>query len=216
MANLRRHLRRRARFLVTMLCLAAVMGYLAYHVQAQAGSGRSASRAVQRTATENNGDTARVGWKVRMLSGLDVTLLAVEKSDATWLFHLKIVNPSNSALSARGPDMPIPSDVSADQTALDHQFAIDVWSPVLMVEYRPLSATSASDRAHPALAGRLILLPGQAVDGWLQVDVTESAGPLSDHLFYLHDPRPTMKCTDPVDQSTCTPETSYAVMVWLI
>jgi hypothetical protein len=175
MANLRRQLRRRAQFLVTMLCLAAVMSYLAYYVQAQAGSRRSAGRTVKRTATEQNGDSAHVGWKVRILSGLDVTLLAVEKSDATWLFHLRIVNPSNTALSARGPDMPLPSDVSADQTALDPQFVIDVWSLVLAVEYRPLSATSASDRAHPALAGWLILLPGQEVDGWLQVDATKSA-----------------------------------------
>jgi hypothetical protein len=216
MASLRQHIRRRASFLMTMLCLAAAVGYLVYHEQAQASSGRSAGPAVQRTASEEHGDSAHVGWKVHMLSGLDVTLLAVEKSDATWRFHVKVANPSDKAVIALGPDLPTPSDVSADQTALDHQFVIDVWSPVLTVEYRPLSATSASDQAHPALAGWLILLPGHEVDGWLQVDVTLSAGPLSDHLFYLHDPRPSMRCTDPGDQRTCTPETRYALMIWLI
>jgi hypothetical protein len=151
-----------------------------------------------------------------MLSGLDATLVAVEKSGATWRFHFVIANPSHNAATARGPDLPTPADVSADQTALDQQFVISVWPRLLTAEYRPLSATPTNDRAHPALAGRLTLRPGQGVDGWLQVEVTQSLGPPPDQLLYIHEPAPSMKCQDPADQSTCMPETAYRAMLWLI
>jgi hypothetical protein len=209
-------LRRRTPFFATMLGLAAVVGCLVYYVHAQAAIRSIPAPSAQHVASEENGDYAHVGWKVRLLSGLDVTLVAVEKSGATWRFHFSIANPSNTAATARGPDLPTPVDVSADQTALDQQFVIRVYPRSLTPEYRPLSATPATERAHPALAGGLTVLPGQRADGWLQVDATQSVGPPPNQLLYLHDPTPSMKCRDPADQSTCTPETAYRVMSWLI
>ena len=216
MSSLLYYLRRRISFFATMLGLAAVVGFLVYDVHAQSASRSLAAPSAQRVASEENGDSAHVGWKVRLLSGLDVTLVAVEKSSATWRFHFSIANPSNTATTARGPDLPTPADGSADQTALDHQFVIWVYPRSLTPEYRPLSATPATDRAHPALAGRLTLRPGQRADGWLQVDVTQSVGLPPNQLLYIHDPAPSMKCKDPVDQSTCLPETAYRAMLWLI
>ncbi len=209
-------LRRRAPFFATMLGLAAGVGFLVYYVQAQASIRSIAASSAQRVASEENGDYAHVGWKVRMLSGLDVTLVAVEKSGATWRFHFTIANPSNTAATARGPDLPTPADRSANQTALDHQFVIGVYPRSLTPEYRPLSATPATDRSHPALAGWLTLRAGQRADGWLQVDVTQSVGLPPNQLLYIHNPKPSMKCQDPADQSTCMPETAYEVMIWLI
>lgn len=216
MSSLLHTLRRRTPFFATMLGLAAVVGFLVYYVHAQAANRSIAATSAQRVASEEHGDYAHVGWKVRMLSGLDVTLVAVEKSGATWRFHFSIANPSNTAATARGPDLPTPVDVSADQTALDQQFVIWVYPRSLTPEYRPLSATPATDRAHPALAGGLTLRAGQRADGWLQVDATQSVGLPPNQLLYIHDPKPSMKCQDPVDQSTCTPETTYEVMSWLI
>jgi hypothetical protein len=153
MSGLLHTLRRRTPFFATMLGLAAVVGFLVYYVQAKAAIRSLAAPSVQRVASEENGDSVHVGWKVRMLSGLDVTLVAVEKSGATWRFHFVIANPSHNAATARGPDLPTPADVSADQTVLDQQFVIWIYPRSLTPEYRPLSATPTNDRAHPALAG---------------------------------------------------------------
>jgi hypothetical protein len=102
-----------------MLGLAALVGVLVYYVHAQSGTRSMSAPSAQRVASEEHGDTAHVGWKVRMLSGLEVTLVAVEKSDVTWRFHFAIANPSSHAATARGPDMATPATSSADQTALN-------------------------------------------------------------------------------------------------
>jgi hypothetical protein len=209
-------LKRRAPFFLTLLCLALVVSFIACDVQARNAPPPAATPSAAQVASEENGDYAHVGWKVRMVSGLEVTLAGVERSGATWLFHFNMANPTSTTLSARGPDTPTPADGSADQTTLDHQFVVYIYPRSLTPEYRPLSATQANDRTHPALGGPLTLRPGQRADGWLQVDVTQSIGPPPNALFYVHDPKPSKKCKDLADESTCEPETQYAVMIWHI
>jgi hypothetical protein len=194
MGELASMLKRRAPFFLTMLCLALVVGFIVYDVRARATPALPPAPTV---TSEENGDYAQAGWKVRMLSGLEVTLAGVEKSGVTWFFHFSIANPTSKTVIARGPDTPTPADSSADQTALDHQFVVYVYPRSLTPEYRPLSATSANDRARQALPGSLALRPGQRADGWLQVDVTQSVGLAPNALFSIHDPRASMKFDTP-------------------
>ena len=208
----------RIKFMTILAAIAACIVVVVVAVNAHNASGSPFPAAtVISTIPDTSQTRGPIGATLLTPAGLRITLVGVDKSSTRWLFHLKVSNSGNAPATILGTNKPMSGSSSPDQGGFDHQFAIPVIAADAtvggLIQQRVLDTPAAGElAAHPTLVA--MVAGGETADGWLGVDITNIGSPVPSELVYNFDPLPSEKFSNPSDQSTCTPETLYHVLIW--